>query len=280
MRVSPDGFTLASPGAGLAVLDPAQTALRNDLEAAFLRLAAQVLAPEVVPPALLPVAGLAELDYFKNFPHLCVTADRFSPPAVEALGSGMPVGDLADGLRQSTGFVLPSATCYGVLLALRDQQLATEVRLTAVGRCYRNEDHFDGLRRLWGFHMREVVYVGTQDGADAHLKVSRTFIEQFAALAGLELTVVAANDPFYDTDGSRATLTALDPVKHEFLAPDGTAIASVNRHRNFFGTRLDITHEGRAAYSSCTAFGIERWIHALTLAHGSAEAARDRLARG
>lgn len=33
---------------------------------------------------------------------------------------------------------------------------------------------------------------------------------------------------------------ALDPVKYEYSAPDGTAIASVNRHRNFFGERLGI----------------------------------------
>src|SRR5690606_17886686 len=90
---------------------------------------------------------------------------------------------------------------------------------------------------------------------------------------GLECTVRPANDPFYRKDSSRARLSALDPVKHEFVIPDGTAIASVNRHRNFFGERLGITRNGAAAYSSCVAFGLERWVHALVLAHGSAEAA-------
>ncbi|HET9015766.1 MAG TPA: hypothetical protein VFN57_09220, partial [Thermomicrobiaceae bacterium] len=136
---------------------------------------------------------------------------------------------------------------------------------------------FDGLRRLWGFHMREVVYLGDRGGADRHLVEARALVEELAARVGLELEVKPANDPFYARSGSRALLASLDPVKHEFVARDGTAIASINRHRNFFGERLSILRDGSAAYSSCLAFGVERWIHALTMRHGSVESALDRL---
>ena len=277
MHALPPGISLTGPGPGLTVLDPDQTALLRALEGVFLRLAETVGAAEVVPPTLLPAIGLADLDYFTNFPHLCVTAGRFSEPAAKALADGAAVDALDEDSHDQTGFVLPSATCYGLLLSLRGTQLPAETRLTAVSRCHRNEDYFDGLRRLWGFHMREIVHLGTREGAEQHLEVSRAFIERFAERAGLALDLVPASDPFYDRGGSRATLMSLDPVKHEFVSPDGTAIASINRHRNFFGQRLDIGYAGGAAESSCTAFGLERWIHALTQVHGSAAKALERV---
>ncbi len=118
--------------------------------------------------------------------------------------------------------------------------------------------------------MREVLYLGTKEGALEHLEHGAAFVRELAGRLGLDLTRAVADDPFYDKGGSRARLMALDPVKHEFSAPDGTAIASVNRHRNFFGERLDIrAGSGGPAYSACVAFGVERWVHAMVLAHGT-----------
>jgi hypothetical protein len=271
------GFSIRSPGDGIAVLDPAQTALFRELDREFVAIAEAWAAPELTPPGLLPTAGLARLDYFVNFPHLCVPAGQVAADTMADLAGGTAWDELPDDAVHRTGYVLPSATCYGVFLALEQQDLREDVRVTAVGRCFRNEDRFDGLRRLRGFHMREVVFVGGQAGADGHLADSRVMTEKLATRLGIELQVVPANDPFYTRSGSRARLTALDPVKYEFVATDGTAIASINRHRNFFGERLSITRDGSPAYSSCLAFGIERWIHALTRQHGSAEAALDRI---
>ncbi|MFI5800370.1 aminoacyl--tRNA ligase-related protein [Streptomyces sp. NPDC051677] len=265
------------PGAGLVTLDPPRALLLHKLDERFQQLALEVGAQPLVPPPLLPAEWLADLDYFKNFPHLCLTTGCFTDQAADSLAAGTPVGTLPAGSYDPTGYVLPSATCYGMLLSQRGRQLPEELRLTAVARCFRNENHFDGLRRLRGFHMREVIYLGHRDGAEQHLAVSREFVQRLAAGLGLELEIVTANDPFYDRDGSRAKLTALDPVKHEFVIPDGTAIASINRHRNFFGDRLDITWDGTSAYTSCTAFGVERWIHAMELQYGSAEKALERL---
>jgi hypothetical protein len=270
-------FGIHDPGDGIAVLDPAQTALFRALEREFVGIADGWGAAELTPPGLLPGADLARLDYFVNFPHLCVPAGRLTADSVTGLAEGADWDALPESAVQKTGYVLPSATCYGVFLALQQQDLGENVRVTAVGRCFRNEDHFDGLRRLWGFHMREVVFIGDRAGADGHLVESRNRVEELADRVGLKLRVEPANDPFYARSGSRALLATLDPVKHEFLASDGTAIASINRHRNFFGERLSITRDGSAAYSSCLAFGIERWIHALTLQHGSPEAALELL---
>ncbi|MFJ4898891.1 aminoacyl--tRNA ligase-related protein [Streptomyces sp. NPDC088727] len=275
---TPPGITLKSPAPGLVPLDPVHTALLHGLDSLLTGLAGRLSAPEVVGPPLLAAEGLSRLDYFRNFPHLGVAAGRFAPDAFDGLAGGQQPGGLP---LEPTGHLLPSATCYGLLLSLEGQDIGADgLRLSATGRCYRNETHYDGLRRLWGFHMREVLYLGTQDGASEHLDRGAEFIREAAALLGLELTRAAADDPFYDKGGSRARLMMLDPVKHEFSAPDGTAIASVNRHRNFFGERLDIRAGSQdPVYSSCVAFGVERWVHAMVLAHGTPERALDRLRR-
>lgn len=271
----PDGC-LKNPGPGLVTLDPVRTALLHGLDGLLTGLAARLRAPEVVGPPLLSVEGLTRLDYFRNFPHLGVSAGRFAPEAVDGLAAGEPPGELP---LRPTGHLLPSATCYGLLLSLEGRDVGEGgLRLSATGRCFRNETHYDGLRRLWGFHMREVLYLGTKQGAAEHLEQGAGFVQELAGRLDLELTRAAADDPFYDKGGSRARLMALDPVKHEFSAPDGTAIASVNRHRNFFGERLDI-HAGSEgpAYSACVAFGVERWVHAMILAHGTPERALEVL---
>ncbi|RAJ40124.1 hypothetical protein K353_03612 [Kitasatospora sp. SolWspMP-SS2h] len=269
------GLRLANPGPGLVTLDPVHTALFRGLDQLLTGLAARLAAPEVLGPPLLAADGLAKLDYFRNFPHLGVSAGRFTPETHADLAAGQaPAGQPLE----PTGHLLPSATCYGLLLSLEGQDVGDGARLSAVGRCFRNETHYDGLRRLWGFHMREVLYLGTHQGAADHLDQGARFITATAERLGLELTRAAADDPFYDKGGSRAKLMKLDPVKHEFSAPDGTAIASVNRHRNFFGERLGIrAGEHGPAHSACVAFGLERWVHAMKLAHGSAEAALDVL---
>ncbi|MFF0484665.1 hypothetical protein [Streptomyces sp. NPDC004435] len=273
---TPAAIDLRSPGPGLITLDPVHTALLRGLDALLTGLAARLSAPEVTGPPLLAAEGLARLDYFRNFPHLGVSAGRFTPDAYDGLAAGLPPGDRP---LEPTGYLLPSATCYGLLLSLEGTDVGDDgLRISAAGRCFRNETHYDGLRRLWGFHMREVVYLGTKDGAVEHLERGGEFIQETAALLGLDLTRATADDPFYDKGGSRARLMALDPVKHEYSASDGTAIASVNRHRNFFGERLNIragTHG--PAYSACVAFGVERWVHALLLAHGGPGQALDRL---
>ncbi|MFJ7418844.1 hypothetical protein ACIQXD_09500 [Streptomyces uncialis] len=271
----PDGC-LKNPGPGLVTLDPVRTALLHGLDDLLTGLAARLKAPEVVGPPLLSVEGLTRLDYFRNFPHLGVSAGRFAPEAVDGLAAGEPPGELP---LRPTGHLLPSATCYGLLLSLEGQDVGEAgLRLSATGRCFRNETHYEGLRRLWGFHMREVLYLGTKPGAIEHLEQGAVFVQELAGRLGLELTRAAADDPFYDKGGSRARLMALDPVKHEFSAPDGTAIASVNRHRNFFGERLDIRAGADGpAHSACVAFGVERWVHAMILAHGTPEQALDVL---
>ena len=144
------------------------------------------------------------------------------------------------------------------LLKLFRQRLADAPRRIGVATCFRGEDHFDGLRRLLGFTMREIVCVGGRDDVLAHLAHYRRRLVDCAARLGLPRCEPASEKPFLDKGGARALMQQLFPVKEEFVYNGSLAIASVNFHRNFFGERLDITtSDGSYAFSGCIAFGLD-----------------------
>jgi hypothetical protein len=116
--------------------------------------------------------------------------------------------------------------------------------------------------------MREFVYIGGRDEAREHVELHKNWISTLLNELGLEFVIDVAQDPFYDGEASRSVLQRLDPVKWEFRVPAfdqsrSVAIASVNLHKNFFGDRCSMTYLGESAFSSCVAFGLERWLWAF-----------------
>ncbi|MFE2586299.1 aminoacyl--tRNA ligase-related protein [Streptomyces sp. NPDC059378] len=263
--------TFVAPG--IAVLESEEAALFDALEARFQDIARALGARPVAGPALLPEEDLARLDFFRNFPHLALPVTTLTEQAREELARGETTTPSSGHPPVPTGCCLPTATCYGLLVSRQRRDIETPEVITAIGRCFRNEDHYDGLRRLRAFHMREALYIGSQEGVVDHLSRSTELVLGLADRLGVKMRKEPATDPFYLGDGARSVLNQLDPVKFEFVSDDGTAIASVNRHRNFFGERLDISFGGEPAYSGCLAFGVERWVHALLQMHGDARRA-------
>ncbi|WP_405676578.1 hypothetical protein OG239_40555 [Streptomyces sp. NBC_00868] len=249
---------------GLATLDEPAVLLKGALDAVFTRWGADAGARQQSYPPLLRAEDLRTLDYFRNFPHLGSPVARIRPDRLAAVAAdppgatALPAADLADATH-----LLPSAACYGCFLHLTGSSADTPVLITTVAQCFRNEDHHDGLRRLWGFTMREIVCVGSAEAVRAHLDRHQERIAAFGAALGLSLDRQPATDPFFEKDGARTVMQLLAPVKDEYLHTDGTAVASTNNHRNFFGERRAIRHAGRPAFTGCVAFGLERWVHAL-----------------
>lgn len=231
-------------------------------------------ATPMIVPSILPAVELRRIDYFTSFPHLiCLPASpRADADTLEAFrrangadGEGPLVVEAFDELRA----VLAPAACYGVYPALRDMKLADagevfDVRAT----CFRREAFFESLRRLGTFTMREAVYVGTMDGAQAHLENGRARVLALADHYGLSVAVEAATDPFFDPARSkRYAHQKLFPSKFEICVGE-MAIGSLNLHRNFFGEAYRITCGDVPASTACVAYGIERWLAAVLDAHG------------
>ncbi|KAA2255353.1 hypothetical protein F0L68_28520 [Solihabitans fulvus] len=251
-------------GGALAILDPDHTALLRELDRTFAGWAAG--AGEICPPPIYRIDDLRKFDIYKNFPHLSLVASELDVDrVVDAADSG------AFGREQLLGarFGLPSATCYGAYLFYENSQVAAETTVTLVNRCFRREDSYGGLRRLLSFQMREIVAIGSAEHAQDLLARLSVRIIAFATDLLLDVEKVPASDPFFEQDGGRALLQKLSPVKHEFRCED-LAISSVNTHRNFFGERCAITtaDTGEPAFTSCVAFGLERWVAVLVSRYG------------
>ncbi|MYY13465.1 hypothetical protein GT204_32495 [Streptomyces sp. SID4919] len=251
---------------GLATLDAEPTRLAETLDRICTRWAGDMGAASLTVPPLAPVADLAPLDVYRNFPQLALVASALDVPATEAahIEEAAVSGDFDPDVLCSAGLALSSSACYGVYLHYRDRQVRQDGELvTLLGQCFRNEDHFDGLRRLRAFRMREVVALGTPDQVEDHLSRSAAFLDALGREVGLPLERRAASDPFYDQSGARAAFQRVVPVKYEYIYHD-MAIASVNSHFTFFGERCSISlHDGGAASTSCVGLGVERWLLAL-----------------
>ncbi|MBT2454547.1 hypothetical protein [Streptomyces sp. ISL-86] len=259
---------------GLPSLGPEGTALLRLLDDTFESWGVSAGARPMTMPPLLPAADLARLDYYDNFPHQAVVAASLDLAARETSEFCTDTGCFPCSALQPAALGLPSASCYAVYIDHQGRQVADDTLVTVVGWCFRQEKYYEGLRRQLGFRMREVVAIGSREHAESHLAAFTARIQAFAEALDLPLHKEAACDPFFDKGSSKAVLQRLTPVKHEFLYED-LAIASVNTHRNFFGDRCEITLEstGSPAFTSCAAFGLERWLSALTRRHGSWEAA-------
>jgi seryl-tRNA synthetase len=250
---------------GLATLGPETVRLRDALEQSFLRWATQSHAEPAIYPPLMRVAELAQLDYFRNFPHLAVMASEISDAGIAAGLHDDELESVACEHLHDSRYALPSAACFNIYLHLRGQTVEKPFYVTTAANCFRRETHFEGLRRLLGFYMREIVCVGERDAVIAHLQALRVQILHFTAALGLPVEIAPSSDPFFDPSAGRAVMAKLFPAKEEVTYGGDLAIASLNQHRNFFGERCEIRlTDGSHAFSGCVAFGLERWISALT----------------
>ncbi|WP_020667566.1 hypothetical protein [Amycolatopsis nigrescens] len=258
---------------GIAILDPKLTELLHALDQTFSDWGFENGAQAICPPPVYRTSDLAKFDVYVNFPHLSFVAGPLdaSPESQSKSGSFSPAQ------IQTADLGLPTATCFGAYLFLEDRQVPDETLITLVNRCFRHEDHYDGLRRLLSFQMREIVAVGSYQHAREHLEKFGEKVTAFAENVDISLDKLVAHDPFFERSGARSRMQELQAVKHEFQS-DGLAIASVNMHRNFFGERCNIrTGDGAVAFTSCVAFGLERWLSVLVDRHGTAAKATDRV---
>jgi hypothetical protein len=232
---------------GLASLSAEQFRIAESVDAQVLEWAARVGAPAERHAELLPVENLARIDYFDSFPQL---AHRVTPWLDE------PTEDV---------LVLTSAACYGAYFARIDTTVEDPTLLTVRQTCRRREVEYVPLRRQREFQMREVVMIGGQEAVETFLSEGREAIRAIAAALDVTGEFEVASDPFFKKDDPRLLHQKLFPTKQEFVDPSGLAVASVNSHRNFFGERCDIKlGDGTHAFTGCVAFGLERWVDALT----------------
>ena len=244
---------------------------------------AHALAPdEWLMPAVVSFETLARADYFASFPQWLTTASHLTDDAVQ-LESRARAADPAAAVEAATAparAALPPAVCYHAYASLAGRALDRAVTLTAQCTCWRHEgDRTAPLERGWAFTMREAVVIGSGDEVAAFREAGLRLACALASELGLDAQVAEATDPFFaPTARGRSLIQRLKALKHELLLPVGAdrrvAAASFNDHQTFFGAAFDIRlADGAPATSGCVALGVERWLLAFLVAHGT-EAAR------
>ena len=231
-----------------------------------------------VMPKTMAFEDLERASYFESFPQWLSGASHLSgdESVLERVATSVSPGDSARQSFMPVKAALPPAVCYHTYAALSERSVDSSLIMTAEETCWRHEGgRFSKLERDWAFTMREIVCLGDAEAAE---EFRQSGMEQAVILAeslGLSVRVSLATDPFFAPSArGKALLQRIKALKHELTIDyaDGRslAIASFNNHEQFFGDAFDISlADGSPATSACVAFGIERWVLAILMAHGT-----------
>jgi hypothetical protein len=204
-------------------------------------------------PSLISREALEHAEYPKAFPHLLMTAAPLRNPELISLEPA----NLC-----SPGWCLSPAVCYHVYADFAGQILKTPRTVTARGRCFRHETNIDPGRRQIEFEMREIVLLGSADWIADEVSVWKDRLDQWLRTLSVAGTWQVAEDPFFlPSAKGQALMQRLMETKLEYCTPGpaSLALASINRHGDFFGKRFLIKDSsGKFIHTACIAAGLDR----------------------
>jgi hypothetical protein len=247
----------ATPVRNAAAIEVAQ-----DMDAALCRLAADFGAEERRYPALIDFPTLRRTGYHEAFPQLLLAAAELHDPAADAARL------LAASNLAAPRWCLAPAVCLHVYAEWAGRTLSAPLVVTARGRCFRNEEStFPGERQI-EFEMREIVFAGSAAWLKQIVPQVQGGVESLAGHYHLAGNWEIAEDPFFLPQAQgKAYVQRLKETKWEYRASDGLALASVNWHESFFGTRFSLTDAtGEPIHTACVAVGLDRWLSRSRLA--------------
>lgn len=267
---------LSCPHPGEVSLSGPLLRLAQRLDQAFLLMASVIWdARDERHPATLSAQRLQRVNYLDSFPQHATFPARLDADDAnfDQFRSGSvigPGGDVALTRLAPVREILTPAACYHLYANHEGERLERPLYLTTSNTCFRNESHYEPLRRQWSFTMREIVCLGTATEAARFLESSRGVLDLLLGEVGLDVSWAIATDPFFrPLENPRYLMQRVQPLKHEAVYGGDLAIGSANLHYDHFGAAFAISRDERPAHSACIAFGIERWLFALTDRHGA-----------
>lgn len=223
---------------------------------------------------LLAAGDMKRMAGESSFPHLvtlpiALDTDPRDLEAFRGPTDDSGTGPWVVGRTAPVRTVLAPAACYALYPSLEGAELGPEPRnVTVCATCFRQQTHYQPLRRQWAFHLREIVHFGSEASAAAFTTAARGAASALARSLGLDTAWVPAGDPFFDVGDARKVAASHAPTKDELVLDGRLALGSVNRHFAFFGDVFSIRFRGEAAHSACAAFGLERWLYAILARYG------------
>lgn len=240
-------------------------------------------AEPLLTPTLIPTRVLAQCDYFRSFPHNVTFACHLFEDASRIEGfrarhqEREELDDRALADMQTPEACLSPAVCYHVYHLNRGRVIPVEGLSYAIcGKCFRYESsNMSGLRRLWDFTMREVVFLGDREEVLGRRQRGIELFSRWMEEHQLAGEIRTASDPFFVAPDALAKtyfqLSSETKYEISLLLPDDArlAVGSFNYHTDFFGKAFQCTLAcGGPMHSVCIAYGLERWVHAFLAQHG------------
>lgn len=228
-------------------------------------------------PPVYPRADFERTDYIASFPDLSGIVSTFEHGDREhrELLAAREAGEPYDGWLSPADVVLTNAICHPLYATLEGRLPEGGGYFDLSGYGFRHEPSLDPMR-MQSFRMREFVFVGSPDDAQAYRDEWLDRAVETLASLGLAVSAVPANDPFFGRAGKMLVSAQLrENLKVEIVVPlygdlsEGTAIASANCQRDHLTAAFGIeTADGATAHAACVAFGMERVSLALLRTHG------------
>jgi seryl-tRNA synthetase len=238
----------------------------------------------LITPTLIPSRVLARCDYFRSFPQYVTFAEHLKEDAAvidgfrARHGAASELDDQALGDMAPPDTCLSPAVCYHVYHRYENTTIPGRgIARGVCGKCFRFEaGNLSGLRRLWDFTLREIVFLGSRtyvlEARDRSMEMMADLL-QAHRLAG---EIRTASDPFFIAPDSAAktyfqlSSEAKFEVSLMLPANERLAAGSHNYHSDFFGRAFRIDLDGGGPmHSVCVGFGLERWVDAYLEQHGT-----------
>lgn len=180
-------------------------------------------------------------------------------------------------IKNLDGIYWQNAICDSIWESLENSIIPEFKVYSSVGICSRTEKNQTFFfERMNAFHMREIVAVGNKDEIVSFRKRAIEFVSQLANELSLNYSLEEANDPFFIENINKLGKTDYDLpdiIKIEFRPHlydnKSLACASFNIHGDFFSKKFNYkSPDGKTLWTSCAAFGLERWLWAIFVQYG------------
>ncbi len=234
------------------------------LDRIFLNFAIELGASECQVPSLISISDLKRCGYLKgenqNISYLFHKSNKSE-----------------NGFHDDCTCLSP-AVCLTAYPALRGKRFGSSKVLTTKGNAFRREGRSvsqakDPLTRLWEFQVREIIFFGDQSFHDQIQKKYFAFVGELGRRLNISFEIKSATDLFFQVDNLDLSVhQLLTKSKYEFtyLGDVGQqlALSSFNSHKDKFVSEFNIQGYSADFQSFCIAFGMQRWIQALSSAYG------------
>jgi seryl-tRNA synthetase len=251
------------------------------LDSALKKIAAGLHAQPVQLPNMVPLAYVKQAGIFEQHPDQLFFATPLVSDleAIENFQTAVK-SNASSSLKHYLSdpeYCLKTSACSFLYPMLKDTDFEAPAYFTMLGACTRHEAKgTNSLERLTEFNMREIVFLGNEQGAQDFQHFSLDLFRDVLECFDLHGRITTANDSFFVSNYSRLRLMQLlgsEKFEAQVLLPETNAeiaIGSVNHHRQFFSRRFGLSYRGAPATTACVGFGLERLIYALFCRHGIA----------